>query len=90
LQTFLLRRLEVTVLVKLCMHVIWTSGGPVAILKSDDQIFHLRKAGDSNCLLFLIEGQGEREIAQIKSSDPHFTSRVLVAIGDAAQLREMP
>ena len=87
LRAFLLRRLKVTVQDKLCMQVIWISEGPVAILKCEDQVFHLRQAGDGNCLLFLIEGQAEREIAPIKDSDPHFTSRVLVAIGDAGPAR---
>jgi len=81
LQGFLLRRLLVAVPVALGMEVAWISGGPAAILKYEDQTFHLRKAGDDDCVLFLIEGQGETEIARIKAEDPLFASRLLVAIG---------
>jgi hypothetical protein len=84
LQAFVLRRLDIEVLGRLRMKVGWISGGPAAILKYEGHVFHLRRDGDDDCVLFKTEGQRETEIARIEKSDPHFTARVLVAIGDAA------
>jgi hypothetical protein len=89
---FLMRRLDVTVLVKLGMNVTWVSGEPVAILKDEaDHVFHLRKSADSKiCLLFIVDGLEKREIARIDAKDPLFSSKALVAIGDAGTVGEMP
>lgn len=86
LRGFILRSLDVTALVKMQMHVTWTQKGPAAILKTEDRVFHLRRDRDrKSCVLLLIDGQRETEIARIEAYDQYFGSRVLVAIGDAAQ-----
>jgi len=61
----------------------WTSRGAAIILKAEDHMFHLRHASEKGSYsIFLIEGEGEREIARIDGVDRHFASRVLAAIGD--------
>jgi hypothetical protein len=89
LNKVILYRIVIRLLFPLEGEVIWTEKGPAAILKAESCIFHLRKEGDSDSyLLFIIEGNGEREIARIEASDPYFASRVLVAIGDAVPSAE--
>ena len=47
-----------------------------------------KTADNDRYLLFIIEGDEDREIARIESSDGNFASRVLVAIGDAVPFTE--
>ena len=84
LQKFVLPKLGVGPHMALLGTPAWTSKGAAIILKAEDHIFHLRKAGDrgSSINLFLIEGDGEREIARIEAADRLFASRVLAVIGD--------
>jgi hypothetical protein len=83
LQGFVLRKLGVTLPITLDSETAWTEKGPVAIFKAEGRVVHLRKAGDNDTyMLFLVEGDSEREIARIEGSDQLFASRFLVAVGD--------
>ena len=70
--------------------VAWTDHGAAAELNADDKAFHLRRDGKSDSyILFIFENDGEREVARIRGSDPHFADWVLVAIGDATSPDEI-
>jgi hypothetical protein len=85
LEKFMVSRLGIQRLLPLHGEFIWTEKGPTAILEAEDRIFHLRKDAEGDSYpLFILEGDGEREIARFEAKDPYFASRVLVAIADAA------
>jgi hypothetical protein len=83
LHGFVLRKLGLTLPITLEYETTWTERGPVAIFRAEGRVIHLRKAGDNDTyMLFLVEGDSEREIARIEGSDQLFASRFLVAVGD--------
>ena len=84
LQKFLLRRLGTAAAFGLMLGVTWSADGPVGRLDTGDNVFHVRKAAESDSYrLFIVEGSAEREVFRIEASDPQFGSRILVAIGDS-------
>jgi hypothetical protein len=82
LEMFLYTTFRPRLMFPLKAKVVWGDRGAAGQLTVDDAIFHLRKDGDKYGL-FVIETQGERELIKIESCDPHFASRVLVAISDS-------
>jgi hypothetical protein len=87
MQIFMLRNLGVNLSMLLAGRAEWTDKGPAVILNTGVHVFHLRKKeGNGSCFLFIVGGDGEREIARLEASDPIFSSRVLVAIDDAVSL----
>ena len=83
LEMEVLPKLGVRAHLELLASAEWTSHGAAIILKAAGETFHLRKADSNTYQLQHIDGHQEAEIARVKASDPHFASRVLVAIGDA-------
>ena len=77
----LVESLGYRIMLPLRLEVIWTDKGATAQMTVDAHRFHLYKDRDCFCLC-----DGEREIVTIKDQDPHFASRVLVAIGDTLAL----
>ncbi len=86
MNAFLRGRIGIMAEVELNLRVTWMGSGATAVMRGGSRVFHLRKAGDGkSCLLYVVDDLGqEREIARIADADPHFVSRLLVAIGDAA------
>jgi hypothetical protein len=88
MQIFMLRNLGVNLSMLLAGRAEWTDKGPAVILNTGVHVFHLRKKeGNGSCFLFIVGGDGEREIARLEASDPIFSSRVLVAIDDAVSFK---
>jgi hypothetical protein len=82
LRKFVLSRLGVRVPDQLNAKVNWTAKGPALIFNADGRVFQMRVEGDSYPL-FIIEGDSEREVARLEGADPHFASRLLVAVANA-------
>jgi hypothetical protein len=62
---------------------LWTENGAAMRFRADEQYFLFRKSqqGDQY-ILFLVHEEDERELLRVDASDPLFTDRILVAIGD--------
>src|SRR5215469_10063729 len=54
----------------------------VAMFQAEDKHFRLARNGNKECTLFFLDSTGDRELIHLPESDPQFTNKILVAIGD--------
>jgi YesN/AraC family two-component response regulator len=62
---------------------LWTENGAAMRFRVDEQYFLLRKSQQvDQYILFLMREEDEQELLRVDASDPLFTDRILMSIGD--------
>ena len=82
MEKFIHEALGIRIMFSLTPKVVWTENGATAQFSVGDHNFQLYKDGKS---YRLSDTEGDRpcELLNISGSDPNFSNRVLVAVGDA-------